>query len=166
MRRHAAHADAPPRRLSQEEPAYAFPAASTRLFLFDRAEFLARLGPIPLDRPRPRNFMLALLEGHPPYALPEATITRMMQQRDLWRVDMLGRPPGMWSLHPALRSDEFLEALPELVRRVEEGDVPDGQRGDYDVNDSMVDWTSARLAKREQTWWRRLARRRRLRSGA
>lgn len=159
MHRHAAVAHRDPRRLSEEPPAYAFAGASTRLFMFDRVELVERLGRLPLRRPRARSFVRALIEGHPPYELPEATITRLMGGRGLWRVDMLGTPPGMWSLHPALRSDEFYEALPELVRRVEEGDVPDAQRGDYDVGDSMVDWSSARAAQSRQTWWRRLPRR-------
>ena len=159
LRRHGTGAGRAPRQLEEDPPAYAFPTASTRLFLFDRVEFVRRLGPLPLERPRPRSFARALLEGHQPYELPERTITRLMKRRDLWRVDLLGSGAGMWSLHPALRSDEFFAALPKLIRRVEEGDVPDEQRGDYDVNDSMIDWSSARAAQRQQAWPRRLARR-------
>jgi hypothetical protein len=159
MRRHAGRANRFPRRLPDEPSAYAFPTASTRLFLFDRAEFTERLAPLPLERPSARRFARAVVEGHAPYELPEATITRLMEERDLWRVDTLGSAPGMWSLHPPMRSDEFYKALPELVRHVEEGDVPEEQRGDFDVNDSMVDWSSARRAQRKQTWPRRLSRR-------
>lgn len=158
LTRHAGTSRRPPRRLPGEL-AYAFPNASSRLLLFDRVEFAERLGPLPLARPKARSFVRAVLEGHSPYETPEAMITLQLNQRDLWRVDLLGSAPGMWSLHPAMRSDEFYDALPDLVRRVERGDVPDAQRGDYDVNDSMVDWSSARRALREQTWPRRLARR-------
>jgi len=159
LARHGWVARRTPREIPAEPFAYAFPSASTRLFLFDRAEFEQRLAPLPLERPRARSFARAVVEGHAPYELPEVTMTRLMEERDLWRVDMLGSAPGMWSLHPAMRSDEFYEALPELVRRAEEGDVPEEQRGDFDVNDSMVDWASARRAQRKQTWPRRLARR-------
>ena len=158
LARHTGTGRRPPRRLSGEL-AYAFPRASTRLLLFDRVRFVELLGPLPLARPRTRSFARAVLEGHSPYETPEAMITGPMERRDLWRVDFFGSPPGMWSLHPAMRSDEFYDALPELVRRVEQGDVPEAQRGDYDVNDSMVDWSSARQAQREQTWPRRVARR-------
>lgn len=115
--------------------------------------------PLPVERARLRSRMRAALEGHPPYALPEDTLTRAMRARGLTRIDLLGSAPGMWSLHPAMRSPESYAALPELVRRVEQGQVPDEQRGDFDVNDSMVDWSSARRAARRQVWWRRLARR-------
>jgi hypothetical protein len=159
LRRHVGSTGRAPRQLESDPLAYALPTASTRLFLFDRVEFVERLGPLPLARPRVRSFGRAVLEGHQPYELPEATITKLMARHGLWRVDLLGAGSGMWSLHPALRSDEFLAALPDLVLRVEEGDVPEEQRGDYDVNDSMVDWSSARRAQREQTWSRRLVRR-------
>jgi hypothetical protein len=158
LRRHTGNAVRSPRRLSGELT-YAFPKASTRLFLFDRVKFVDRLGALPLARPRARSVARAVLEGHSPYELAEEMITRRMEQRDLWRVDLCGSAPGMWSLHPAMRSDEFHAALPELVRRVEEGDIPEEQVGDFNLNDSMVDWTSARRAQREQTWPRRLARR-------
>jgi hypothetical protein len=159
LARHQAHLLRQPRRIGGDLCVYAFPGASTRLFLFDRAAFVEQLGPLPVERPRLRNFARAVAEGHTPRELPEITITRLMQDRDLWRFDFLGTPPGMWSLHPAMRSPEFYAALPELIRRVEEGAIPDEQRGDFDVNDSMVDWSSARAAARKQTWWRRVLRR-------
>jgi hypothetical protein len=54
----------------------------------------------------------------------------------------------MWSLHPPYRSETFYTLLPELIARVEAGDVPVAQRGDFDVNDSMIDWSDARRATR------------------
>ena len=50
----------------------------------------------------------------------------------------------MWSLHPPYRNAAFYERLPLLIRNIEQGEVPDGQLGDYDMNDSMVDWSSVR----------------------
>jgi hypothetical protein len=73
----------------------------------------------------------------------------------LYRIDMLGSPPGIWSLHPPYRSEEFYQRLPELIRAVETGAVPEGQRGHYDLNDSIIDWTSARTANQ---WHRRYMR--------
>ena len=51
--------------------------------------------------------------------------------------------------------EEFYRRLPELIEAVERGDVPNGQRGHYDLNDSMIDWTQARAANR---WHRRYLR--------
>lgn len=138
--------------------AYRFHGVSTRLWLFDRVDLVRRLGPIPLERPRLRSRARARLEGNPPYQLPEQVLTGLMNRRGLRRVDLLGSDPGMWSLHPALRSEQFYDALPGLVARVESGQVPEAQRGDYDVNDSLVDWTSARAAKARSVGWRRVGR--------
>jgi hypothetical protein len=38
--------------------------------------------------------------------------------------------------------------LPQLIARVAAGDIPAGQRGDYDINSSMFDWTDAIRQKR------------------
>lgn len=135
-----------------------FSGFTTRLYLMHRPRFLERLGPLPLERPRARSRARGFLEGHPPWEVPETTITRQMHRRQIRRLDFLGTEPGMWSLHPALRSELFYAELPGLVERVEAGDLPAAQLGDFDVNDSMIDWTSAREAVRRQTWWRRMPR--------
>ena len=82
-------------------------------------------------------------------------MSTLMNSKCLHRVDFLGAGGGMWSLHPLYRSPSFYEKLPELIQRVEEGDIPDGQRGDYDLNDSMLDWSDVR---KRQTILRRLSR--------
>jgi hypothetical protein len=159
MARKHANMGGEPRREEHDSLAYRFHGCSTRIWLFDRSTLVQRLGGMPLERPRLRSSLRARLEGNPPYELPEKSMSRRMNERGLRRVDFLGTGPGMWSLHPKMRSEEFHEALPTLVRRVETGDIPDEQRGDYDVNDSLVDWTSGREALQHQTWYRRLARR-------
>ena len=74
------------------------------------------------------------------------------------RVDFLGQAPGCWSLHPPFRNPEFYRRLDEIVRRVETPDLPDAQCGDYDLNDSVIDWTNARTEIAQNRWWRRLFR--------
>lgn len=141
-----------------DPPSYRMAGCSTRLFMLDRRSFISRLGPLPVERPRLKSHLRARVEGHVPVELPELTISRRMRTKGQWRVDFLGEEPGMWSLHPALRSEEFYDALPTLVSRIESGDIPDAQRGDFDVNDSLVDWTNARIAARQQVWHRRMRR--------
>jgi hypothetical protein len=34
--------------------------------------------------------------------------------------------------------------------------VPEAQRGDHDMNSSLVDWTEAVAALASNRWWRRL----------
>jgi hypothetical protein len=140
-------------RLPHPELAFGFHTLSTRIFLLDRARLITRAAPLPLGPPpRLRSRVKARMRGNPSFALPEDLLTRTMKSRGLERVDFLGRAPGMWSLHPPFRSDQFYEELPELVARVEAGDVPDAQRGDHDLNDSMIDWTAARRAQRHSRW--------------
>ena len=56
----------------------------------------------------------------------------------------------MWSIHPPYRSAIFYERLPQLIKNIEQGEVPDGQLGDHDMNESMVDWSGVR-----KSIWRR-----------
>jgi hypothetical protein len=59
----------------------------------------------------------------------------------------------MWSLHPPFRSEQFYRELPRLLERIEAGAVPDAQRGDYDINSSMFDWSrAARRARLRRLW--------------
>ncbi|PPK97243.1 hypothetical protein CLV92_10460 [Kineococcus xinjiangensis] len=149
----------PPRRAEIGSLGYRLHGCSTRLWLFDRTTLGRRLGGMPLEGPRLRSNLRARVEGNPPFELPEKSMSRRMNQLGLSRIDFLGSDPGMWSLHPPMRSELFYAELPALVARVEAGDLPPEQLGDYDVNDSLVDWTSAREALRQQTWSKRLARR-------
>jgi hypothetical protein len=138
--------------------AYRMGSCSSRLFLMDRRTLAGRVGPMIVRPPKLRSHLRARIEGHIPAELPEAMMTRSMRQAGMFRLDFLGEAPGMWSLHPRWRSEDFYTALPELIARIEAGDVPQEQRGDYDINDSMVDWTSARAAAADQLWRRRLRR--------
>jgi hypothetical protein len=56
----------------------------------------------------------------------------------------------MWSLHPPYRSPEFYRRLDELVQRVESNDLPLAQQGDFDLNDSVIDWSDARRRIRRE----------------
>jgi hypothetical protein len=147
-------------------PAYRAPHLSTRLFLVDM-ERLRSLTPLPLLSPGAAHSMLARLEGHPPCQPAEASISRAMGERGMVRIDFLGLAPGMWSLHPPYRSALFYERLPELIRSVEEGRIPEEQRGYHDMGDSMIDWSSARQPRwRRMLGYARLAATRPLRRGA
>ena len=137
--------------------AYAFPEMSSRAFLFDRKRFQERIGALRPELAPWRGLVLALLEGNAPRELPERLLTKAMTKRGLRRVDFLGEAPGMWSLHPPYRCANFFAKLPELVRRVEAGEMPAGQLGFHDVGDSLVDWSEARARLVQRRWWKRLA---------
>jgi hypothetical protein len=139
--------------------AFRFDTMSTRLFLVDRRRFRATIGALRPQRPPSlRSVMKAMVEGNPPQDLPEHLFSRAMHTRGLVRREFLGTAPGMWSLHPPYRSADFYRRLPELVQRVESGDLPAAQAGDHDMNSSLVDWSEALAALTQNRWWKRLLR--------
>jgi hypothetical protein len=129
--------------------AYRARGVSTRILLLDRRRLRERLAPITIwPAPTKRQYLQAWLDGNPPKHTLEDCISRAMAKQGLLRIDFLGAAPGMWSLHPPFRSPQFYVQLPRLIEQIETGVVPEGQRGDHDLNDSMVDWTSARRLTR------------------
>lgn len=134
-----------------------FGEMSTRLFLLNRGRFRGTIGALaPLPPPALRSRIKALVERNPSADLPEHLITLAMREHGLVRRDFLGSPPGMWSLHPPYRCSDFYEKLPALIARIESGSIPDAQRGDHDLNGSLVDWSEAIALLAENRWWRRL----------
>lgn len=138
---------------------FAFHEMSTRVFFVNKARLREKLGPLRPRAPTARGRFLALVEGNPAQMLPEDVISATMRERGMRRVDFLGTPPGRWSLHPPYRCADFYAKLPQLVARVESGDIPDAQFGDHDLNDSLVDWSEARTRLAHRRWWRRLGER-------
>lgn len=137
--------------------AHSLSTMSTRIFFMDRARFRAVIGAlVPRRPPAMRHVVKAIVERNPPTDLPEHLFTREMRARGLVRYDFLGNAPGMWSLHPPYRCADFFEKLPSLIARIEAGDVPSAQRGDHDINSSLVDWSEAIDAIGRNRWWRRL----------
>ncbi len=124
--------------------AYRAQILSTRLFLIDRDRCSSRIKKLPLIPPTRLNTLRALIEGQPPYQSVEMVFARAMPEHGLYRIDFLGSEPGLWSIHPPFRSKLFYDCLPTLIQQIEKGDVPEAQRGCHDMNDSMVDWSSAR----------------------
>jgi hypothetical protein len=141
-------------RLPHSSPAYVFKTLSTRLYLVDRQRMRETVLPLPLLGPRRAvSAAKARLHGNPPFRAAELVISDAMAAAGMCRVDLLGDAPGMWSLHPPYRSEQFFQELPRLIERIEAGDVPDAQRGDYELNDSMFDWSSARRRRMVRRLW-------------
>jgi hypothetical protein len=136
--------------------AFRFDTMSTRLFLMSRGRFRTAVGALRPRRPSPRDTVKAWVERNPAEDLPEHIFTSEMRARQLVRREFLGRAPGMWSLHPPYRCADFYRRLPELIRRVEANDVPEAQRGDHDINGSLVDWSEATAALQDNRWWKRV----------
>jgi hypothetical protein len=139
--------------------AFRFDTMSTRLFLMDRRHFKNIIGSLqPRRPPALRNAVKALVEGNPVQDLPEHLFINAMRAQRLVRREFLGAAPGMWSLHPPYRCADFYARLPELVHRVETGDLPAAQQGCHDINASLVDWSEAQTRLAKNRWWKRLLR--------
>ena len=119
---------------------------STRSFLIDLDRLAERVRAIPLH-PKPPPRFSRVSPGVEPL---EVCLSGAMQEAGAERVDFLGYEPGMWMLHPPYRSSDFFTRLPFIIKAVEAGEVPDEQRGDFDMNDSMIDWTKPRRAARRR----------------
>jgi hypothetical protein len=130
---------------------------STRHFFIDKNRFSSTIKQLPLIQPSRLRTWQALAEGNPPYELPEVIFSRAMSDHNLIRVEFLGTDPGMWSIHPLYRSELFYDRLPDIIQKIETGDIPEAQRGCHDVNASLVDWTSTK-----QPAWKRIAKHARL----
>ncbi|PHP65122.1 capsular biosynthesis protein [Zhengella mangrovi] len=138
-------------------PAWRFNSVSTRIFLMDMARFESRIGHLALERPSKSQRLRAFLLGNPPQALSaEMVLSNTLKAHGMGNMHFLGSAEGMYSLHPPFHFEAFHKALPDLVARIERGEIPEGQRGDYDLNPSMVDLTPG-LANHV---WHRRARRR------
>jgi hypothetical protein len=131
---------------------YEFGGFSTRVFLLDRRDLRG------IDFNRKVGGMLrlkSLLLPYRPIMASEVVIAQHMQARGLRRVD-LGGPGQVFSLHPDYKSEGFLAALPAILRRLDAGDVPQAQQGDFEFSDSYYDFAPERAARAAGRWKRLL----------
>jgi hypothetical protein len=126
---------------------------STRLFMMDRVKIHAHK--LSLTKPGIRNQLKALAEGNPNADLPEHLLNTYLLKHRLKRIDFLGSGKGLWSLHPPYRSRQFYDELPELLIKIDTGDLPLKQYGYYDIIDELVDWTEAKQQLQQNRWWKR-----------
>jgi hypothetical protein len=125
--------------LDEHIRAFRCTSISTRVFFVDRRTLEERVFPLSLRRPRRlRSRVKAKMHGNPSVAMPEDLLTDALHANAMIRADLLGSPPGMWSVHPLVRTPAFYATLDELVRRIEAGDVPDAQRGAFELSESFV----------------------------
>jgi hypothetical protein len=129
----------------------AYQTVSTRIFLIDMQRFHQVVGSLEIIRPSFKRRMRSLALAQDPSAKPaEELLSHCLMKGPYRRLDFLGAGSGLYSLHPTYRSEDFYANLPNLIARIEAGDIPDAQRGDHDINQSMQDWSQA-LAGRSRS---------------
>jgi hypothetical protein len=134
---------------------FRFDSMSTRVFLLDRQMLYGRLR---LTGPGFKGWVFSKVEGHAPVQTLELMIGRMMRKEGKARVDFLGNDPGLWSIHPLFRSDEFYLRIPEIIERVKENDVPRSQLGYYNFSSDFIDWSEAHERFRQNRLRRKILR--------
>jgi hypothetical protein len=108
---------------------YRFKTFTSRVFLIDRQRF-ERLLPLRLKLPlrsKIKNY-LTRRNTLPPW---EVMVGNRLEETSYIRVDL--DSPHAWTLHPNVRGQEFFQALPSIIKKIEGGWYPPGQAGYYDL---------------------------------
>ncbi len=66
----------------------------------------------------------------------EIMVSRKLEQTDYVRATLCDSKA--WTLHPKDRNDKFLQALPKIIEKIEQGDYPKEQAGYYDLK--LEEW--------------------------
>ncbi|MEM8806898.1 MAG: hypothetical protein AAGF01_12800 [Cyanobacteria bacterium P01_G01_bin.38] len=62
----------------------------------------------------------------------EVMVSRELEATDGWRATLAN--PDAWTVHPIARGPKYINALPDIIRRIEAGAYPPEQAGYYDLN--------------------------------
>ena len=109
---------------------YRFQHFTSRKFLVERARFDAFLPLVPRAVSW-RRAATSVVSGKSPLERWERLVSERMIATATCRADLAS--PRAWTLHPPDHGPTFLAALPSLIARVESGDFPPAQAGDYDL---------------------------------
>lgn len=116
---------------------------TTRVYLTEKRRLTGILKEITLEKPDLLRSLIGRWQRNPAVKAPEQLLSDYLAKTEYFRLDYLGAEPGLWTLHPPFRSEEFYSKLDDIIEAVENNKVPDAQRGRYDINHAFVDWSSA-----------------------
>jgi hypothetical protein len=120
---------------------YKFKFFSSRAYLLNYKRFEKFL-PIPIIWRSYRNEILNVLplgiknnlnyfSGKGKLDSWEIMISQKLEETRYFRATLTN--PNAWTLHPIDRRPEFIQALPKIIKRIEEGNYPPEQAGYYDL---------------------------------
>lgn len=126
----------------QQSGFHQFPTFGSRVYLLQRDRF-HQLLPLPILWRSYKHALLNHLPGSVKTYLNywlkrgkldswEVMVSQKLQKTSKIRANL--DSPLAWTLHPNVRGDELIQALPQIIERIESGWYPDEQAGDYDLN--------------------------------
>lgn len=120
---------------------YRFKSFTCRKYLVDIQRF-SQLLPVKLLYASRKRRLLQALTGRSGLHYWEKMVSRRLAASRFIRADLASK--NAWTLHSHDHSERFVRELPEILRRVERGDFPDEQAGDYDLR--LEYWTNTALS--------------------
>jgi hypothetical protein len=126
---------------------FLFRKMSTRVFLLDREKFLRHKITLRKVSPSLSSLKWYFKNGmNRGYELPEILISEMMNKNNLFRVDTLGerQTDACFTLHAVNKPDRYIESIPLLLDRMDRNDIPDSQRGHYNIHNDFFDFRKAK----------------------
>lgn len=109
---------------------FTFKEFTARRYLLDRRRFDDCL-PLPLSYISWKRRLASYLTRHSALERWEGMLTNKLLASKYIRADIAS--PKAWTLHALEHGTKFLELLPDIITRIEQGDYPAGQTGDYDL---------------------------------
>lgn len=124
---------------------YKFKFFGSRVYLINRKRF-DKLLPLPIIwRSYRKKFMNNLplklqtqvnyITGKGKLDSWEIMVSKQLEQTEYFRGTLAN--PQAWTLHPTDRRPAFIEALPEIIQKIEAGEYPSEQAGYYDLKSEL-----------------------------
>lgn len=126
---------------------FLFDQMSTRVFLIDMEKLAANkmsLKKVPFTL---RYIKWALENDFKwGYMALEDLFSLMMKKKGLYRVDTLGKNESStaFSLHPIVKPDHYIKAIPELLKKIDTDEFPESQRGYYDIHNDFFNFQTVK----------------------
>lgn len=109
---------------------FSFKEFTARRYLLDRRRFDQCL-PLPLSYISWKRKLASRVTGRSAIERWEGMMTNKLLTTNYIRADLAS--PKAWTLHALEHGPDFLKLLPEIIERVEQGQYPPEQAGDYDL---------------------------------
>jgi hypothetical protein len=117
--------------VERHEGYWAFRSFTNRKFLIHREKFYLNMLPLKVEYLSWKRRLLSQFTRESAVVNWEVMVSRQLQRRGYVRADL--DTDKCWALHVPDHGSAFLEALPNLIERIERGEYPEKQAGDYDL---------------------------------